>query len=274
MIFKLSKKGIRTILPKSFYKLLAEFYRKIFPEKRRLDTSMVKRNEEIFKKLKININDLKTILHNTDVKYQDCFTSWHYHLFAGINDIFKQKNLIVKNILEIGTDKGDFANFLSRIYMESQIYTVDLPDDDPIFNEGYGREDKSYRERFLKERKNNLMPSNINFMELNSTTLLKELSDIKFDLIWIDGDHYNPQVTIDIMNSLQLAHEQSIICVDDICFENYKEDYISNESYLTLKNLEKNKILQNHFIYKRVFSNQNPIRYVSCSFLKSLKKTA
>ena len=118
------------------------------------------------------------------------------------------------------------------------------------------------------------LPSNINFIRLNSTTLLSEFSDIKFDLIWIDGDHYNPQVTIDIMNSLQLAHEQSIICVDDVCTENYKENYVSNESFLTLENLEKNKILKNYFIYKRVFSNQNPIKYVSCSFFKNLEKTA
>jgi hypothetical protein len=268
MIFKLFKKEIRSILPESLYRLLAKIYKGIFPEKRILDISMVTHNEEIFQKLKINLDDLKTTLNNNNIQYQDCFTSWHYHLFAGINDIFKQKNLTVKNILEIGTDKGDFANFLSRIYSESQIYTIDLPDDDPIFNAGYGREDKSYKKRFLNERKNNLMASNINFIKLNSTTLLNKFSDIKFDIIWIDGDHYNPQVTIDIMNSLQLAHEQSVICVDDICIENYKENYVSNESYLTLENLEKNKILENHFIYKRVFSNQNPIRYVSCSFFK------
>ena len=122
-------------------------------------------------------------------------------------------------------------------------------------------------------KENNLMPSNINFIRLNSTTLLDKFSDIKFDLIWIDGDHYNPQVTIDIMNSLQLAHGQSIICVDDVCIEHYKENYVSNESFLTLENLEKNKILKNHFIYKRLFSNQNPTKYVSCSFLKNLEKT-
>ena len=55
-------------------------------------------------------------------------------------------------------------------------------------------------------------------LRFNSTKLIKEFTDIKFDIFWIDGDHYNPQVTMDILNSMQLAHENSIICVDDICF--------------------------------------------------------
>ena len=71
---------------------------------------------------------------------------------------------------------------------------------------------------------------------------------------------------MDIMNSMQLTHEQSIICVDDICIEDYKKNYASNESFLTLKNLENNQILKNYFIYKRVISNQNPVKFVSCSF--------
>ena len=193
----------------------------------------------------------------------------YYHLFAGINDIFKQKNLSVQNILEIGTDRGDFTNFLSRIYPNSQIYTVDLPEDDPIFRKIYGRENEYHRKKFLNERKNNLIPSNINFIKLNSTKLIKEFTNIKFDIFWIDGNHYNPQVTIDIMNSMQLAHENSIICVDDICFKKYKKRYVSNESYLTLKNLEENQVLKNYFIYKRVLSNQNPVKYISCSFFKN-----
>ena len=72
MLLKLSKKGIRSILPKSFYKLLAESYKAIFPEKRILDISMLKHNEDIFQKLKINLDNLKTILNNTNVEYQDC----------------------------------------------------------------------------------------------------------------------------------------------------------------------------------------------------------
>ena len=121
-------------------------------------------------------------------------------------------------------------------------------------------------ENFFNEKKKNLIHSNINFIKLNSTKLLKEFNDIKFDIIWIDGDHYNPQVTMDIMNSMQLTHEQSIICVDDICIEDYKKNYASNESFLTLKNLENNQILKNYFIYKIVISNQNPVKFVSCSF--------
>ena len=268
MLYKLSKKVIRSITTESFYKLLTKFYYKIFfPKKGTANISMLKHNEEIFQKLKINVNNVKSILSDSGIEYENC--SWHYHLFAGIKDIFKQKNLTIQNILEIGTDTGEFTNFLSRIYSNSQIYTIDLPEDDPIFNKIYGREDEYHRKYFLNERKINLIPSNINFVELNSTKLLKEFTDIKFDIIWIDGDHYNPQVTIDIINSMQLAHEQSIICVDDVCIKDYKKNYVSNESYLTLKNLENNQVINNYFIYKTVLSNQNPVKFVSCSFFEN-----
>jgi len=270
MLYKVSKKLIRSITTESFYKLLTKYYYKIFFLKKEIkNISMLKHNEEIFQKLKINLNNVKTTLCNSGIEYDDCSSSWHYHLFAGINDIFKEKNLNIQNILEIGTDTGEFTNFLSRIYSNSQIYTVDLPEDDPIFKKIYGRDDLYHREFFFNERKKNLIPSNINFIKLNSTKLLKEFNDIKFDIIWIDGDHYNPQVTMDIMNSMQLAHEQSVLCVDDICIEDYKKNYASNESYLTLKNLENNQILKNYFIYKRVISNQNPAKFVSCSFFQN-----
>ena len=272
MLYRLSKQIIRLVSKESLYNLLRKYYYKIiFPEKRIINKSMVKHNEEIFQKLKINLNNLKKILSDLGIEYHDCSKSWHYHLFAGIHDICAQSNLNVKNILEIGTDTGDFANFLSHIYNHSQIYTVDLPEDDPNFNKIYGREDDYHREYFFKKRKVNIMPSNINFIKLNSTKLLKEFTDIKFDIIWIDGDHYNPQVTIDIMNSMQLAHEKSIICVDDICTDNYKKNYASNESYQTLKNLEKNQVLKNYFIYKRVLSNQNPVKFISCSFFQNIE---
>ena len=260
------KNIIKLILPKFLFVFLGSYYKSFLNSKSKIvDKSKIQFNEEIFKKLGINLENLRLSLQNFNIDFEDCSVSWHYHLFIAIDEILKQKNINVKNILEIGTYNGEFTNFISKFYSHANIETIDLPDDDPIFNSTYGRDNKNLKEKFLAERNKNLLSSNINFTKIDSTNLLKKFENVKFDIIWIDGDHRNPQVTIDIINSIQLTHNQSIICVDDICMENYKTEYFSNESYITLEKLERNKILKNNFIFKRTNLNQKYIKYISFS---------
>ena len=72
MFYELLKKVIRSISTKSFYKLLTKYYYKIFFPKEILNISMLKHNEEIFKQLKFNLNNLKIILSDSGIKYKDC----------------------------------------------------------------------------------------------------------------------------------------------------------------------------------------------------------
>ena len=60
-------------------------------------------------------------------------------------------------------------------------------------------------------------------------------------LIWIDGDHHDPQVSLDIKSSIKLIKKDGIFCCDDIIISPIKEkdNYISTESHYTLDNLEK-----------------------------------
>ena len=39
---------------------------------------------------------------------------------------------------------------------------------------------------------------------------------MKFDAIWVDGDHHNPQVTIDLINCTHLIKKDGILCNDDV----------------------------------------------------------
>ena len=41
-------------------------------------------------------------------------------------------------------------------------------------------------------------------------------SNEKYDLIWIDGAHGYPTVTIDIINSLKLINNDGLIICDDV----------------------------------------------------------
>ena len=105
--------------------------------------------------------------------------------------------------MEIGTELGRFTNFISKGFKSSKIYTIDL-------NENQLPKDPSYKENnisrndFVRERSINLNEENINFIEINSFDLLKYFDKDKFDIIWLDGDHTNPQVTMDVLSTYYL----------------------------------------------------------------------
>jgi predicted O-methyltransferase YrrM len=70
--------------------------------------------------------------------------------------------------------------------------------------------------KFLNQRKIYLDKKNIIFIKDNSLNIKNYFNSKKFDLIWIDGDHSNPVVTIDIINSLDLINDKGIILNDDV----------------------------------------------------------
>ena len=80
-------------------------------------------------------------------------------------------------------------------------------------------------------------------------------------MIWIDGDHLNPQVTIDLIQSTILLKEGGLMLCDDVIKSGYKGKYTSGESFETLEMLGKKNIISNKYFIKRI-SRQN-------SFIKS-----
>ena len=91
-------------------------------------------NENLFKKFNINISKIKSKLSSLNLSYENEQLSWHYHLFIGLKDYFKNQKI---NILEIGTHDGKFTNFISKIYSNCQITTIDLDESDKIFINTY-----------------------------------------------------------------------------------------------------------------------------------------
>jgi len=207
----------------------------------------IKQNENFFNQNNFDISKIKKSLINNKLNYYDRNLSWHYHLFAGLSQMFFK----IK-ILEIGTYDGSFANFLSKIFKDSKIFTCDLPLTDQNYLNYYNRSNKYIFDKILRKRKKNLDQRNITFLEINSNNILKYFPIDKFDLIWIDGDHLNPQVSNDILNCLRLLKKGCIMCCDDILMSAYKSKYVSMDSYKTLRNLENNKKITNSFIIKRV----------------------
>ena len=270
-MIKLTVKILKKLLPNSLYLKLKKIYEIIKYGNYDLSKDL-NYNENLFKSLKFDIEKIKLQLNSLNYQYHAQGLSWHYHLFVGLKDYFGNKKI---NILEIGTYDGDFSNFISKLYNESQITTIDLDESDNQFINTYGREEKEKLDKFLKLRNKNLNRKNINFIKLNSLNIKKYFNEKKFDLIWIDGDHLNPQVTIDIINSLDLLNNDGIICTDDVVMDNKfeKGKYVSNEGFFTLKHLEDNGLIKNYYLIKRIrVKNANLKKYVSVSAFKDNSK--
>jgi len=103
----------------------------------------------------------------------------------------------VKNVLEMGTGDGISTIVLSKLFPDANIFTVDLPQDDPMFSR--------WRRRSLpetvrgKQRQRRLSKKNITCFEKNTFFLPTLDLPMEFEFILVDGDHKYPQLAGDIM---------------------------------------------------------------------------
>ena len=274
-MIKIISKTLKKFLPNFLYTWVKKIYEtiRVYIKYGNYDFSGdLDYNENLFKLLKFDIEKIKSQLNSLNFQYYSPSLSWHYHLFVGLRDYFGNKKI---NILEIGTHNGNFSNFISKVYDESYITTIDLDESDNQFIHTSGREEKEKLDEFLKLRNKNLNRKNINFIKLNSLNIKKYFNEKKFDLIWVDGDHLNPQVTIDIINSLDLLSNDGIMCTDDVIMNNKfkKNKYVSCEGFFTLKHLEDNGLTKNYYLIKRIrITNATNKKYVSVTTFKDNSK--
>ena len=230
-------------------------------------------NENLLSSLELNVKFIKSILIRNGLDYHDQNLSWHFHLFAGFKRKFEERNIKIDKILEIGTYNGEFTNFLSEVFPDAEIISIDLNENDESFTSSYNREDPIKISNFLKARKKNLDKKNIKFKVMNSLDIGNNFKKNFFDLIWIDGDHLNPQVTLDIFQSLKLIKKDGIICVDDVIADIQKDktntQYVSNESFKTLEYFNNLKFLNTKYIIKRIRGrNLDSKKFISISSLE------
>jgi predicted O-methyltransferase YrrM len=156
-----------------------------------------------------------------------------------------------KSILEIGTYKAETTLLLHRLFPSSKIETFDLPIDEAQKKRFYHYDQKL--DSILEARTHNLsMASNTTYHEMSSVHLSK--SSNSYDLIWIDGSHGYPVVTIDILNSFRLINDSGWVLCDDV-FTNLKNsdsDKDSIATYETLLELQNIKSIELDFFYKRL----------------------
>tara|TARA_Y100000991_G_C21909390_1_gene321600 strand:- start:9 stop:845 length:837 start_codon:yes stop_codon:yes gene_type:complete len=180
--------------------------------------------------------------------------SEHLIIFSAISD----SSYKPKRILEIGTYDGKTAAILSYLFPDSEITTIDLNDNDPIFKSTYNR--FSNLKVFIKSRNDILKKNkNIKFIQCNSLELtLKNVLKMQ-DLIWVDGDHVYPTAAIDITNSIKLLNKNGILMCDDIWKERERlfSTYDSIAGYETLNAFSKINFINNIFFQKRICKEYN-----------------
>ena len=195
--------------------------------------------DQIFDEIGLSRSDGLTKLNNILTQYFDenfdeknGMYSEHLVMLSSISCINKP----VKNILEIGTFDGKTAFILSKLFEDANILTVDLPVTDSDFESTYNRH--SLLHAFVENRNKNLANKRIKFLEANSIALAN--SEEKFDLIWIDGAHGYPVVSMDIINSYRLCSENGYVLVDDVWrsvdySDKFYKSIAAHESLMTLK---------------------------------------
>jgi predicted O-methyltransferase YrrM len=114
--------------------------------------------------------------------------SRHRFFFAAL----KVSGFAPSTILEIGTEYGETTIYLSELFPEARITTIDLPKDDPIYADWHP-EGAEHQRRKLAER---LQRPNVSSLQVN-TVWLQGQDFPRFDLIWLDGGHEYPEVAWD-----------------------------------------------------------------------------
>jgi predicted O-methyltransferase YrrM len=255
-----------TICNKIYKKIINFYYQK------RYDFLFFEK-EQTYLFNKLNLDRIEGLKKIEKIKKEYNFinnpmSSEHEVIFSSISIA---NNKIYK-ILEIGTHNGGNAFLLSKLFPLANIATIDLEEENEIFKNYYNRQRIYERNEFIKKRDEILKKSkNIFFLEKNSVKLI--LDNSKYDLIWIDGAHGYPVVTIDIINSIKLINPDGIILCDDVWVKKPRDQdsmYNSIASYETLNILKKSNIIFFNLLYKRLdkYNNSNPKRRKFIAFIK------
>jgi len=243
-------------IPKKIVKKI-KFY---IAKKNYNESYFTEKQNKIFKNLDLNrlegLKKLQNIKRDMNFENRESpMSSEHEVVFSSLS---LNNNMKINKILEIGTFDGMNSLLLSKIFLNADIDTIDLPHTEIDFKNFYNR--KNRVDEFISYRNNNLRKNNkIQFIEKNSIHLINFKN--KYDLIWIDGNHGYPVVCADIINSLNLINTNGLIVCDDIFLNlpTSKSDkmYNSNASIDTLNLLKKEKLIDLQLAFKRLDAECN-----------------
>ena len=139
-----------------------------------------------------------------DIRYSPMYSSCHFWAFSAL----AESGFDPSNILEIGTGSGQTTRYLSHLFPDAHVHTIELSHDDPIYTENAGGFDHKRRTLFLDDPQ-------ITAYDINSAFIL-DLDLPKCDLIWLDGGHVYPEVAWDHFYSLSMLRAGGWVFSDDM----------------------------------------------------------
>lgn len=165
-------------------------------------------------------------------------------------------------ILEIGVHRSSFSRELYNKFNPQKMYLVDpwKALDDEIYEESfYGNSDNNnqamqdqYYSEVVKNFENEIKDNRVEIFRDTSDNFFLS-NKIKFDLIYIDGNHLYEYVKRDISNSLKYLNINGIIVLDDYLVKGWWQDGVT-KAVNDFKNNNKIKILEKHSLFN--FHNQ------------------
>ena len=194
----------------------------------------------------IKLNDVLLECFGVSYDEKDGMYSEHLVVLSSISCL----NQSIKNILEIGTYDGRTALILSKLFVDANILSIDLPAAGKDFESMYSRKGKV--QDFIENRNKNLGANKqIRFLETNSIALTN--IEEKFDLIWIDGAHGYPVVAIDIVNSYRLCRKDGYVLIDDVWKQvDYSDKYYKSiAAYESLSELKIAKLINDFYLISK-----------------------
>mgnify|MGYP001304692418 FL=1 len=170
------------------------------------------------------------------------------------NFIFK---LIKKNSVccEIGVWKGEFSQLIIKKNNPSKLYLIDPWKDfgDDYFDKKhvkYRQENQNLRFNLVNQKfKNNILKNQVEILKMTSEEALSRLENIKFDFIYVDGNHQYKFVKYDIENYFKLLNESGYLVGDDYRIESVKkavDDFMENNKTKNFFVKNDQFILQKH----------------------------
>ena len=152
-------------------------------------------NETSFNNYKDNIKyfSLSSIINNNLTDKNS------YHSYIDVyEDLFKQKQLTTKNVLEIGIEKGGSLKLWNDYFVNAKIYGLDV-NDPPKFITQY--------KRIITKKCNAYCLDTLNYFIENN---------IKFDIIIDDGPHTLESMIYLVENYTKILNTNGILIIEDV----------------------------------------------------------
>tara|TARA_B100001063_G_scaffold247059_1_gene289830 strand:- start:1961 stop:2596 length:636 start_codon:yes stop_codon:yes gene_type:complete len=140
----------------------------------------------------------------------------------------------ITNIMEIGFNCGHSAEVFLKAKPENQLHSFSII-----------RNNLRYGKRYLDYNYPDRLNIVIGESEWSIPNFIKKNPNKKFDLIFIDGAHWEPIPKVDLENCRKMAHENTIVLFDDTCYSEQLRKYWNEyPTKVWTEALEKNEIVE------------------------------